>query len=92
MEFYVWWRVAMEQSEAALVAATQAQQRLRAEWPGIEARLLVRDESGKRRCTVMEVYRGAGNAGSPDRLALEAIGAELGRWAIDGRQLRPFGP
>ena len=53
-ELFVWYRVRRAHRDAARAAVLALQRTLRTEWPGLEARLLVRDEGET--STWMETY------------------------------------
>ena len=72
-ELFVWYRVRRERADATRAAVVVAQSRLRSEWPGLKARLLVRDDGEP--STWMETYSllapGSGDNAGID-LAIEA--------------------
>ncbi|HSC64047.1 MAG TPA: DUF4936 family protein [Caldimonas sp.] len=53
-ELFVWYRVRREHAREARAAVAALQRSLRDEWPGLQARLLVRD--GDETSTWMETY------------------------------------
>ena len=53
-ELFVWYRVRREHVDEARAAVAALQRSLRREWPGLQARLLVRD--GGETSTWMETY------------------------------------
>jgi len=53
-ELFVWYRVRRERTDEARTAVLAAQRSLRGAWPGLQARLLVRDEGEA--STWMEMY------------------------------------
>src|SRR5438309_11543467 len=69
-ELFVWYRVRPESAEAARTAVFALQRSLRRQWPGLQARLLVRDDGET--STWMETY------------SLTARDTEHDRGGIDG--------
>jgi hypothetical protein len=53
-ELFVWYRVRRDRGDVARAAVVALQRSLRDRWPGLQARLLVRDEG--ERSTWMETY------------------------------------
>lgn len=76
-ELFVWYRVRHERAEEARAAIVEMQRSLRAEWPGLQARLLARDESETG--TWMEAYSrslpGTADDGGIDEAIEAAIAA-----------------
>jgi uncharacterized protein DUF4936 len=63
-ELFVWYRVATERVDAARAAVLAMQRSLQDAWPGLQARLLVRDDAAI--ATWMETYaRPASPRGRP---------------------------
>lgn len=83
-ELFVWYRVRRDDAERARRAVTAAQAALRRDWPGLEARLLVRDDGDPQ--TWMETYArpssGQDGGRGIDRKVEAAIAAAAG--ATDG--------
>ena len=74
-ELFVWYRVRRAQGDAARAAVLALQRTLRSEWPGLEARLLVRDEGET--STWMETYSRPLAGGSGDGGVDAAIEAAI---------------
>ncbi|MEO7243597.1 MAG: DUF4936 family protein, partial [Rubrivivax sp.] len=55
-ELFVYWRCDAAQAGAVLAAACAMQRALHAQWPALEARLLVRTSAAPGELTVMETY------------------------------------
>ena len=76
-ELFVWYRVRRERADDARAAVVALQRSLRSEWPGLQARLLVRDEGET--STWMETYslpaRSAGDDAGIDAAIEAAIAA-----------------
>jgi hypothetical protein len=72
-ELFVWYRVRRDHADAARVSVAALQRSLRDRWPGLQARLLVRDDGET--STWMETYSlpaaGAGGDHGVD-IAMEA--------------------
>ena len=72
-ELFVWYRVRRDRADDARGAVLALQRSLRSEWPGLQARLLVRDDGET--STWMETYslptRSAGDD-SGDDVSIEA--------------------
>jgi len=87
-ELFVWYRVRRDRAEEARALVAALQRSLRAEWPGLEARLLVRDDGETP--TWMEIYsrpaRSAAKDGGVDAAIEAAIAAAALRLegVIDG--------
>ncbi len=101
-ERFVWWRLQPgADAEAALRAAAAVQRALRAQWPGLHARLYRREpEAVGRGATVMETYAWSpGPAADPlgaarfelaFDAALDAAGQALAPWCDGGRHAEVF--
>lgn len=61
-ELFVWYRVRRERAEEARVAVVAMQRSLLSAWPGLQARLLVRDDGAS--ATWMETYSRAPSSGA----------------------------
>lgn len=90
-ELYLYWRARSAGLERALEAARGWQRELAACHPGLECRLLRRDEAGP--ATVMEIYR---RTGGIDPVLLDEIhrGGDslLAPWLDGARHLERFAP
>jgi fructose-1,6-bisphosphatase/sedoheptulose 1,7-bisphosphatase-like protein len=84
-ELFVWYRVRRESADAARTAVLALQRSLRREWPGLQARLLVRDDGET--STWMETYsltaRTDDDRGGVDGAVEAAIAAAAAR-SLDG--------
>ena len=96
-ELFVWYRVRRECADEARTAVLAAQRSLRGDWPGLQARLLVRDESET--STWMETYslaapRARGGSGVDDVIEAAIASAALPlQGLIDGaRHIEAFAP
>ena len=79
-ELFVWYRVRRESADEARAAVATLQRTLRAEWPGLHARLLARDAGEA--ATWMETYsRPAASAGD-DRGVDETLEAAIAAAAV----------
>jgi len=94
-ELFVWYRVRRERADATRAAVVVAQSRLRSEWPGLKARLLVRDDGET--STWMETYsrpaRGAVDASGIDaaiEAAIAAAALPLDRLVDGARHVEAF--
>jgi hypothetical protein len=79
-ELFVWYRVRRERSDEARAAVGTVQGSLVATWPGLQARLLVRDEGET--ATWMETYSRSDSRGADSRgidAQVEAAIAEASR-------------
>jgi len=85
-ELFVWYRVRREDADRARAAVDALQRSLRREWPGLEARLLVRDEGAT--STWMETYTRPAGGGSPGPGIDDAIEAAI---AASARPLESIG-
>ena len=90
-ELFIWYRVRPEHADDARAAVVALQRSLRREWPGLQARLLVRDDGPT--STWMEAYALPlpGTGGDRDGIdgAIEtaiAAAAESLEGLIDGRR------
>jgi len=78
-ELFVWYRVRRDRADAARVSVVALQRSLRDRWPGLQARVLARDDGDT--STWMETYSlpaASGGDGGID-LALEAAIAAAAR-------------
>jgi hypothetical protein len=89
-ELYIYWRVGTLQLAAALQATQHMQQQLQGQHPGLQARLLVRQEektgaaNTAAHSTVMETYRASGGI-TPTLQAAIATAAQqfLQPWLVN---------
>ena len=85
-ELFVWYRVRRESADAAGTAVVALQRSLRREWPGLQARLLVRDDGET--STWMETYSLTAGGTEDDRrgidAAVEAAIAAAAAQSLDG--------
>jgi hypothetical protein len=93
-ELYVYYRVTAAAWQAALAAVRHHQQRLRAEHPGLAARVLRRAEEQADAITLMEVYRFDNDASACICDALQAhiegAATALAPWLIGTRHTERF--
>ena len=95
-ELFVWYRVRRERTDEARTAVLAAQRSLRGAWPGLQARLLVRDDGEA--STWMETYSlptttGGGGGIDPAIEAAIAAAARPLQGLIDGaRHIEAFAP
>jgi len=80
-ELFVWYRVGREHADEARAVVARLQRSLRREWPGLQARLLVRDEGET--ATWMETYSLAAPGSSDARHIDETLEAAIAVAAID---------
>jgi Domain of unknown function (DUF4936) len=64
-ELFVWYRVRRDRADRARAAVAAMQRSLGVQWPGLQARLLVRDEG--QTCTWMETYSRPAPGAGDDR-------------------------
>jgi hypothetical protein len=85
-ELFVWYRVRPESADAARTAVLALQRSLRRQWPGLQARLLVRDDGET--STWMETYSLTARSADVDRGgiddAVEAAIAAVAAQSLDG--------
>jgi hypothetical protein len=92
-ELYVYYRVARDRCAAARAQVEAQQARLRAALPGLEARLLRRqDEAGDRDPTWMEVYRLAAGLDEPAIAQIEAALRDWPETRVGPRIVERFAP
>jgi hypothetical protein len=70
-ELFVWYRVRRESADAAHTAVLALQRSLRREWPGLQARLLVRDDGET--STWMETYSLTSRIADDDRGGIDGV-------------------
>jgi len=80
-ELFVWYHVRRERADEARAVVATLQRSLRRDWPGLQARLLVRDEGETP--TWMETYSLAAPAAGDARGVDETIEAAIAAAALD---------
>jgi hypothetical protein len=70
-ELFVWYRVRRDSAEAARTAVLALQRSLRRQWPGLQARLLVRDDGET--STWMETYSMRAHGTEDDCGGIESV-------------------
>mgnify|MGYP001766004705 CR=1 FL=1 len=89
---FVYWKVDAAAAPAAIAQAQAAQAGLRAQWPGLEARLWRRDDTAPQ-VTVMETYAAAGGIEAADQVLIEAALAQaLAGLGSGARHVEVFRP
>lgn len=91
-ELFIYWRCDRATEAEALKAAAQMQTALRAQHPGLQARLYRRTETTAEYSTLMETYAVAGAAFDPAVVAAidAAAATALGRWCQGQRHVERF--
>jgi hypothetical protein len=90
LELYLYWKASPRDAASAIAALAEWQRRLAADVPGLEARVLLRDDAA----TVMEVYRVAAEAGGVppwlEARVVEAGDAITAPWRRGSRHVERF--
>jgi hypothetical protein len=90
-ELYVYWRCDAAQADVVLAAARAMQRTLRAHWPALVARLLVRTTDAQGEMTVMETYATAAGIDTALEQHIEAsAAAALSGWCRGKRHVEVF--